>query len=120
VDWNFGEVLLAMLAFFFWMTFIWMFIAVFSDIFRRRDLSGWGKAGWIFVVCVLPLLGILIYMVTRPPMTERELRQAQRGYAGGGADYTSPADEISKLSRLQEEGKISPAEYEELKVRVLA
>ena len=44
-EWNLGNVLWAMLVFFFWIMAIWIFIAIFSDIFRRRDLSGWAKGG---------------------------------------------------------------------------
>jgi uncharacterized membrane protein len=64
--WSFGTFMWGMLAFFFWFMFIWMFIATFADIFRRRDLSGWGKAAWIAVIVILPFLGILIYVIARP------------------------------------------------------
>jgi hypothetical protein len=87
-NWTFGDVLWSMLIFFFWCMFIWMFIAIFSDIFRRDDLSGWGKAGWILLIVVLPFLGILIYMIVRPKPTEAEIQQMamarQSAYAGGG------------------------------------
>ena len=71
-EWTFGSVLWAMVVFFFWFMLIWMFIGVFADIFRRNDLSGWAKAGWIFLICVMPFLGILIYMIARPKMTEQD------------------------------------------------
>jgi hypothetical protein len=67
-----GDWLWAMLAFFFWFMAIWIFIQIFADIFRRRDLSGAGKAGWILVLFVLPLLGGLIYLIARPTMTEQD------------------------------------------------
>ena len=44
---------------------IWLVVTVFIDIFRSPDLSGWGKAGWSLFVIVLPLLGVLIYMIVR-------------------------------------------------------
>lgn len=121
MDWSFGDVLWAMVAFFFWFLFIWMFIAVFGDIFRRADLSGWGKAGWILVICVLPLLGILIYMIARPKMTDQDRRmldaaqERERRLSGYSA-----ADEIAKLSRLRDSGEISAQDYERLKERALA
>ena len=37
----------SMLVFFTWILFFWMLFAVLADIFRRHDISGWGKAGWI-------------------------------------------------------------------------
>jgi phospholipase D-like protein len=67
-----GDWLWAMLAFFFWFMAIWIFIQIFADIFHRRDLSGAGKAGWILVLFVLPLLGALIYLIARPTMTEQD------------------------------------------------
>jgi uncharacterized membrane protein len=65
-EWNFGDVLLLTLFLFFWVAFIWMFIAVFADILSRHDLSGGAKALWIILIVFLPLLGILIYVITRP------------------------------------------------------
>jgi hypothetical protein len=69
-DITFGDVLLSMLAFFFLFLAIWMFIAVFGDIFTRPDLSGWGKAGWVLLIFIIPLIGILIYLIARPAEVE--------------------------------------------------
>jgi hypothetical protein len=107
-----------MMMFFFWFLYIWMFIAVFSDIFRRRDLSGWAKAGWTLFVLVLPILGILIYMATRPKPTEEELAEMTR-YAAPTPRY-SAADEISKLAELREKGAISDEEFAALKSKAVA
>src|SRR5262249_6761728 len=120
MDWSFGEVLWSMIIFFCWVIFIWMFIAAFADIFRRDDLSGWAKAGWTLLIVFLPFLGILIYIIARPKMTEQdkrmmiEARERQRRMAGYSA-----AEEIDKLAKLRDEGKISPDEYESLKQRAL-
>ena len=62
-EWNVGNVLWTMLVLFFWVMAIWIFIAIFSDIFRRNDLSGWAKAGWIFLIFIVPFLGALIYVI---------------------------------------------------------
>jgi hypothetical protein len=69
-DFDLGDLLIAMVAFFFIFMLIWMFIGVFADIFRRHDLSGVAKAGWILLIFILPLFGILIYMIARPSLTE--------------------------------------------------
>ena len=117
---TFGEILWSMLIFFFWFMAIWIFITIFADIFRRRDLSGWGKAGWIILIFILPFLGALIYLIARPKMTAQDkedmekMQEAQRRMSGYSA-----ADEIAKLSKLRDEGKISPEEYEELKRKAL-
>jgi Short C-terminal domain/Phospholipase_D-nuclease N-terminal len=119
-EWTFGSVLWVMIEFFFIFLLIWMFIAVFADIFRRNDLSGWAKAGWIFLIFIVPLLGILIYVIARPKMTEQDkemmmqAQEAQRRIEG-----YSPADEVAKLAKLRDEGKISAEEYEEMKKRAM-
>jgi hypothetical protein len=120
-DWTFGSVLWGMVVFFFWFMAIWVFIAVFADIFHRNDLSGWGKAGWIASIVVLPFLGALIYVVARPKMTAQdrdELRGMQEAHRRS-FDY-SPADEIAKLTRLHQAGEITDEQYEALKSRAMA
>ena len=92
-EWTFGSVLWAMIVFFFWFMLIWMFIACFADIFRRRDLSGGAKAGWILLIFILPLFGILIYVIARPSITDaRELSSA--GEMQGSAGYSSPGRSV--------------------------
>jgi len=119
-DWSFGDVLWAMVVFFFWFMFIWMFIAVFADIFRRNDISGGVKAGWIILIVILPLLGILIYVIARPKMTEQDkqmlsqMEEQQRRVEG----YSS-ADEIAKLAALRDAGTITAEEYERLKAQAM-
>jgi Phospholipase_D-nuclease N-terminal len=71
-DFTLGNLLVAMIAFFFLFLAVWMFIAVFADIFSRRDLSGWGKAGWTLLIFIIPLIGILIYLIARPAELGRE------------------------------------------------
>ncbi|HEY7756441.1 MAG TPA: SHOCT domain-containing protein [Actinomycetota bacterium] len=115
-----GEVLWAMLAFFYWFMVIWMFISVFGDIFRRNDISGWGKAGWIFLIFVLPFLGILVSVISRPRMTEQDRQIAARTYERQrrAAGY-SAADEVAKIAALRDAGEISAEEYEALKRRAM-
>jgi hypothetical protein len=69
-EWGFANVMWTMLAFFFWFMAIWIFIMVFADIFRRHDIHGGAKAGWILLLFILPFLGALIYIVARPEMVE--------------------------------------------------
>lgn len=115
-EWSFGNVMLSMLALFFWVMAIWIFIAIFADIFRRNDLSGFAKAGWIFLIFIVPFLGALIYVIARPKMTAQDkemmehAQEAQRRVQG-----YSPADEISKLAELRDKGEISADEYNDLK-----
>ena len=119
-EWSFGSVLWTMLVFFFWVMAIWIFIALFSDIFCRNDLSGGAKAGWILLIFILPFVGCLIYMIARPKMTEQDrqmIEQAQE--AQRRIEGYSAADEIQKLSALRDSGKISAEEYEDLKRKAM-
>ena len=63
----FLDIMWTMFIFFAWVIWIWLLILVLSDNFRRRDHSGWAKAGWTLLVIFLPLIGVLIYMIVRPP-----------------------------------------------------
>ena len=119
-EWTFGDPLWGMLVFFFWFMAIWIFITIFGDIFRRNDLSGWAKAGWIFLIFIVPFLGALIYIVARPKMTSSGQRD-HRARSGGAEriEGYSAADEIAKLAKLRDEGKITAEEYEELKRKAM-
>ncbi len=119
-EWSLGNVLWAMLVFFFWFMAIWIFITVFADIFRRRDLSGGAKAGWIILIFIVPFLGAIIYLIARPKMTAQDkedmerMQEAERRVSG-----YSPADEVAKLSKLRDDGKITAEEYEDMKKRAM-
>ena len=117
--WNFGDILMTMFALFIWAALIWMFIGVFADIFRRGDLSGWAKAGWVALVVILPFLGILIYLAARPAVVEMDLPPVG---APTEVAYTRlhAADEIEKAAKLQAAGAISAAEFAAIKEHALA
>jgi len=117
---NFGDILLGTLAIFVWAALIWMFIAVFGDLFRRRDLSGLAKAGWVFLIVILPFLGCLFYLIARPPWEEQSL--SPRGGERTDYSYTrlSAADEIEKAGKLQAAGSITPEEFATIKEQALA
>ena len=119
-DWSFGSVLGTMIIFFFWVMAIWIFIAIFGDIFRRNDLSGWAKAGWIFLLFVLPFLGALIYVIARPKMTAQDREMMERAQeAQRRVEGYSAADEVQKLAALRDSGKITPEEYEDMKRKAM-
>ena len=116
---TFAEVVLWIVIVWFWAMVIWMFITVFADIFRRHDLSGVAKAFWIFVIFILPLIGILIYFIVRPADAtaeqDAELMEAQRRAMG----YSASA-EIEKAQQLLTAGTISQAEFDAIKAKALA
>ena len=119
-EWTFGSVLWAMIVFFFWFMLIWMFIGVFADIFRRNDLSGGAKAGWLLLIFIVPLFGILIYLIARPKMTEqdKEMIAAVQERERRATGY-SAADEVAKLAKLRDEGKITAEEFEQMKQQAM-
>src|SRR5262252_1794148 len=109
-----------------WSVFIfvlwfWLLITIFGDLFRRHDISGWGKAIWVIVLMVFSYIGIFIYLITQHRgMAERQSQRVQqareelRHVAG-----FSVADEIEKLERLKNSGTISSEEYTRLRARAV-
>ncbi len=60
--------------FFLFLTWIYLFVALLTDIFRSPDLGGWGKALWCAALIVFPVLGALAYLMVRGSgMTERHI-----------------------------------------------
>jgi uncharacterized membrane protein len=118
---TFWDIVFAMIAFFFWFMFIWIFISLFGDIFRRNDLSGGAKAGWIFLLVILPFLGALIYMIARPKVTAQDVEDLTRMEAASkAAAAVSPADQIAKLAELRAAGAITEEEYTSLKQKAIS
>jgi Phospholipase_D-nuclease N-terminal len=55
-------------------TWIWVAISVISDVYRSPDLSSAAKAGWLFVIVLIPLLGVMLYVNARGDrMSEHEV-----------------------------------------------
>lgn len=122
------DLFFAMLWFFLFIAWIWLLISVFIDIFRSDDLSGWGKAGWTILVLVIPLIGVLIYLIVRggtmqqrriddAAAQDRAARQYIQSVTGSGQ---SVADEITKLGQLRDDGTITEAEFQSEKAKLLA
>ena len=112
---------------FLWVMWLWVLFYVFVDIFRSQDLSGWGKALWFLFVLLIPLIGVLVYLIVRGgKMHERAAQQARqqdqelRAYVQDAAGSQSSADELSKLAGLRDQGVITPDEFERQKAKVLA
>ena len=126
-DYPFLEVMWTMFVFFLWVLWFWLLFTVFADIFRRHDLSGWGKAGWLIFTILLPYLGVFVYLISQSKgMAERNLERARaqqaqfdeyvRDAAGGGG----AAAEIERAKGLLDTGAISQAEFDAIKQKALA
>lgn len=123
------DVFWTMLIFFFWMIWIYFLIVIFSDLFSRRDIGGWGKAGWTVLLVVLPYLGVLIYLIGQSGgMAERRAAQAEASKASfdsyvrsvAASDQGKATNEIERAKGLLDSGAITTDEYEALKHKALA
>jgi type VI protein secretion system component VasK len=128
-DFGTGEVFLSMLWFFLFVIWFWLIIAIFSDIFRSHDMSGWAKAAWSIFVIVLPFIGIFTYLIARGgKMTEHAVQdsQAQEDYFNArvksavGTNGNSEADQLATLSSLHDQGVIDDTEFAKMKAKVVA
>ena len=109
-------------AVFMFILWIWLFITAASDLFRRQDISGFGKVLWVILLIVLPYIGIFAYILTQSGgMSERNRAQARqardelRQVVG-----FSVADELVKLDQLKSDHSISEEEYSRLRGRLVA
>jgi type VI protein secretion system component VasK len=118
-----------MLLFFLWIMWFFLLFWIIFDIFRSDDLSGWGKAGWLIFVLILPFLGVFVYSIARgKKMTEHQVRdrqqkdQAMRAYIreSAGASGGSSADELAKLAQLRDQGVLTDQEFTAQKAKLLA
>jgi predicted membrane channel-forming protein YqfA (hemolysin III family) len=106
---------------FIFVLWFWLFIIVATDLFRRHDVSGFGKVCWVILLIVLPYIGIFVYLLTQGRgMAQRQQEQAKqaqeelRNYVGFSA-----ADEIEKLNRLKAAGSITDQEYGRMRARLV-
>ncbi len=125
-DFGQGQALWSIFAIFMFVIWFWLLIAIFSDLFRDHETSGWAKAGWCVLILFLPYLGILIYLIARGGgMAERQIasqKDAQsqfdsyvRETAGGGG----AAAEIASAKALLDDGSITDEEFQALKAKAL-
>ena len=112
---------------FLWVIWFWVLITIFIDLFRSHDLSGWAKALWFIFILILPLIGVLVYLIARGgKMHERQVRDAKvqerefRQYVQQAAGSQTPADQLAKLADLRDRGVITAEEFDREKAKILA
>ena len=125
-DYPFLDIFWTMLVFFLWITWFWLLIVILTDVFRRHDISGWGKAAWVLFVIVLPFLGVLLYlgfqghgMSERAAQDQQAARQQTDEYIRSVAT-SDPAEQIAKAKQLLDSGAITQSEFDALKQKALA
>lgn len=118
---TFSNFLADVFAVFMFVLWFWLFIITVSDLFRRHDVSGFGKVCWVILLIILPYIGIFAYLLTQgrgmAERNEARARQTQedlRKFVGFSA-----ADEIEKLDRLKAAGSISEQEYGRMRARLV-
>ena len=118
---TYSNFLMNVIAIFAFVVWFWLLIVIYGDLFRRHDISGWGKALWVIALVLFSYLGIFAYLITQGRgMAERNVQQAQQtredlrrvvGY--------SVADEITKLDQLKKSGSITDAEFQRLRAKLV-
>lgn len=121
-----GDLIWTTIWVFFLVMFIWLFIAIVSDLFRDHELSGVAKAAWVVALVIFPLVGALVYLIVRGGgMAHRQqvqVQAAQRQFD----DYirqtastgTGPVGDLDRLAGLRASGAITEDEYATMKARV--
>jgi len=118
---TFPNFLVDVFSIFMFVVWFWLLITIFSDLFRRQDMSGLAKLIWVIVLIVFPYLGIFAYLITqsrgwaeRQSQRMQQAREDMRHLVG-----YSVADELEKLERLKNSGTISSEEFTRLRARAV-
>jgi hypothetical protein len=116
----------SMLIFFLFFAWLILLFRVFADIFRS-DMRGLAKGLWCIFVIIVPLLGVLLYVIVHGDgMRDRDIADAKQNeaafqaYVQQAAGSGSVATELSKLSELRASGALTDAEFEAQKAKLLA
>jgi putative oligomerization/nucleic acid binding protein/phospholipase D-like protein len=115
-----------MFVFFGFVLWIGLMFRAFGDLFRRDDISGWGKGAWSLLIVFLPLFGVFIYLLSQGRgMAERQV-EAGKQAKGEFDEYVrsvaadGTASESAKAKELLDSGAIDAAEFDRLKAKALA
>ncbi len=123
-DFGVGELLWTFFWFFLFFMWIALVINVFGDIIRDKELKGIGKAFWTLFIIILPYFGVFIYLIARGNgMAARSVKSAEvqetafREYVQSAAGGS--AQQLATLADLLDRGKITQAEYDDMKKKIV-
>ena len=118
---SFANFLMDVLAVFVFVVWLLLLFTIIADLFRRQDISGWGKMVWIIFMMLAPFIGVFAYLIFQGrSMADRNVEQAQRARDQlRRAVGFSVADEIEKLDRLKNSGSVTVEEYARLRARLV-
>ncbi len=123
---EFGQFLWSLLIIFFMIMYFMVLFSVILDLFRNREMNGWIKALWIFLLFLIPFLSLLVYIIVYGRgMAERQqaavltAQKEQDAYIKQVAG-TSPAEQIAQAQQLLTSGAISQEEFDKIKAKALS
>ena len=93
--------------------YFYLLIVVFSDLWTN-EWNGWITALWTLFIFIVPLIGIIAYMIFRPEPSPEEQAAMYRQQAG-----ISDAEELEKLADLHERGVLTDEEFANQKAKIL-
>jgi hypothetical protein len=103
-----------------WILWFWLLIRVYTDVFRRQDIGGWAKTGWVVFTLVLPFIGVLIYLIgqgrgmqARAEHDVREQRAATDAYIRSVA-ADAGSTQMTKARDLLASGAITSDEFDRM------
>jgi hypothetical protein len=146
---TFGQALLTVLELGLLFLWLWIAVTVVIDIFRSHDLSGWAKAGWLVLIVLVPLLGVLIYVIARNDkmkahqvsderqqeissmaqledlkdrgiLTGEEVQRINSQRKLSQEAPPSPDDDIAGLESLRDRGLLTDEEFQNAKAKAVA
>ena len=118
---TYSNFLMNMIAVFAFVVWFWLLVIIYGDLFRRHDITGWGKALWVLALVLTTYLGIFSYLITQGRgMAERNAQQQQqaRDELRRVVGY-SVADEITKLDQLKKSGSLTDDEFRRLRAKLV-
>ena len=77
--------LMDMIAVFAFVVWFWLIVVIYSDLFRRHDISGWGKALWVLAL----VLTSYLRHHCLPDHPRERYGRAQRSASSAGARRTA-------------------------------
>ncbi len=97
---------------------LWLYATV--EVLRRRDLARSRRIGWLLVLLLVPVVGLGLYVVARPPRAQSARRVAGLAGAGPGAGRPgagragaglAAADAIVLAAERRQRGELTDDEY---------
>jgi hypothetical protein len=103
-----------------WILWFWLLIRVYADLFSRQDIGGWAKTGWVVLTFVLPLIGVLIYLISQSRSMEERTARAMQDQKAATDEYIrsvaadAETTQMAKARDLLESGAINRDEFDRM------